>query len=95
MRIVFRIKRPKKHFVGNIAGGVLKESAQKTIFIGKPDVDNLEKFVLDSLNGVLYDGDSQVVTLNATKMYNNEESYLGSTEVFIDKIDENTISTMH
>ena len=32
MRIVFRIKRPKKHFVGNIAGGVLKESAQKNIF---------------------------------------------------------------
>ena len=94
MKIVFRIKRPKKHFVGNIAGGVLKESAPKTIFIGKPDVDNLAKFVLDSLNGVLYDDDSQVVTLNATKMYDNEESYLGSTEVFVDKVDENTLSIM-
>lgn len=35
----------------------------------KADIDNLSKFVLDSLNGVLYDDDKQVVRLNATKSW--------------------------
>ena len=95
LTIIFRMKRPKKHFVNNsVSGGVLKVSAPKVFFIGKPDVDNMAKFVLDSLNGVLYEDDSQVVTLNATKVYDNEESYLGSTEVFVDKMNEEKMSDM-
>lgn len=46
------------------------------------------------MNGVLYEDDSQVVTLNATKIYDNEESYLRSTEVFGHKINKNTMSDM-
>lgn len=35
----------------------------------KPDVDNLLKFVLDCLNGMLIKDDSQVYALSAQKLY--------------------------
>lgn len=38
----------------------------------RPDVDNIAKIVLDSLNGLAYDDDSQVVELNIRKMYAEE-----------------------
>lgn len=38
----------------------------------KPDVDNIAKIVLDSLNGLAYDDDSQVVILTVKKLYANE-----------------------
>ena len=34
-----------------------------------PDVDNLEKFLLDCLTGLLYEDDRQIVELNARKIY--------------------------
>ena len=33
----------------------------------KPDLDNIEKLVLDGLNGVAYEDDSQVIELHARK----------------------------
>ena len=35
----------------------------------RPDVDNIAKIVLDSLNGIAYDDDSQIVELNVKKCY--------------------------
>lgn len=35
----------------------------------KPDIDNLQKLIFDSLNKVLYADDSSVVTCNARKLY--------------------------
>lgn len=35
----------------------------------KPDADNIAKSILDSLNGIAYHDDSQVVKLNVTKQY--------------------------
>lgn len=40
---------------------------------GKPDADNLAKAVLDALNGILYEDDSQVVMLAVTKRYAKAE----------------------
>ncbi|WP_077325749.1 RusA family crossover junction endodeoxyribonuclease [Virgibacillus siamensis] len=37
----------------------------------KPDIDNLSKGILDSLNGIIYKDDSQIVELNATKYYSD------------------------
>lgn len=39
---------------------------------GKPDLDNLAKSVLDSLNGFAFDDDSQVVTLLVRKKYGTD-----------------------
>ena len=37
----------------------------------KPDIDNVEKVVLDSLNGIAYDDDKQVVYIACKKEYAN------------------------
>lgn len=38
----------------------------------KPDIDNIAKAILDSLNGVAYDDDSQVVRLTIEKVYGEQ-----------------------
>jgi len=35
----------------------------------KPDIDNVAKIVLDSLNGIVYKDDTQIVSLHCTKVY--------------------------
>lgn len=39
----------------------------------KPDIDNIVKIVLDSLNGVAYADDKQVVRILAEKIYREDE----------------------
>src|SRR3990167_11124483 len=41
----------------------------------RPDLDNLQKTILDSLNGIGYKDDSQIVRLEATKRY-SEKNYI-------------------
>jgi len=91
MKLVFRLRRPKSHFIAcrpSPEGGRLKKSAPKTLTAGRVDVDNLAKFVLDSLNGVLYADDRQVVSLTCTKIYDFEGSCEGATEIFIKSVDD-------
>jgi len=38
----------------------------------RPDADNIAKIVLDSLNGIAYDDDSQIVELNVKKYYSEK-----------------------
>jgi len=38
----------------------------------KPDLDNVAKIILDSLNGIAYKDDSQVVSLQVDKYYSND-----------------------
>jgi Holliday junction resolvase RusA-like endonuclease len=47
----------------------------------KPDVDNLAKFVLDALTGLLYRDDEQVVKLSAIKLIDTEEPFGGRTVI--------------
>lgn len=64
----FYTQRPKSHFRSN---GQL--SAKATGFpIGRPDVDNMVKFVLDCLNGCTWTDDAQVVTMVALKLFAKE-----------------------
>ena len=37
----------------------------------KPDIDNIEKSILDSLNGLTYDDDSQIISLKGEKRYSD------------------------
>lgn len=51
-----------------------KKKTWETIDQGKrpeirPDIDNIVKVVLDGLNGIAYEDDSQVVEVNAKKVY--------------------------
>jgi len=82
--IAFRMKRPKKHFVGSKQeSGRLREKDSCQITLSKTDVDNLAKFVLDSLIGVMYEDDRQIISLHVTKLFDNDDACLGSTEVCI------------
>jgi len=38
-----------------------------------PDIDNLQKFLLDALKGLCYDDDRQVVSMNALKLYDDHD----------------------
>ena len=42
----------------------------------RPDLDNLIKGVLDALNGVLWDDDAQIASLDADKWYAEEDAIL-------------------
>jgi len=37
--------------------------------IKKPDIDNLQKFILDCMNNIVYKDDAQIVELNSKKLY--------------------------
>ena len=95
MTIVFRMKRPKRHFVGGKPGpGRLRETAPPCTSVTRTDVDNLAKFVLDSMNGLLYHDDRQIASLHVTKLLDNEEECRGSTEVLVRVLKEDDLSTL-
>ena len=86
MHVVFRTKRPKKDFIGGRPGAGRLRCGVAPNQLYPPsriDVDNLAKFVLDSLNGLLYADDRQVVSLHVTKVRDDDGECKGSTEVFM------------
>jgi Holliday junction resolvase RusA-like endonuclease len=52
---------PKKRFKACLEG--LERPCKK------PDIDNIIKAYLDAMNGIVYDDDTQVVSLHSTKVY--------------------------
>lgn len=58
INIEFRKKLPKK--------------PKTNYWTSKPDIDNMIKLVLDALNGVIYDDDSQITKICANKSYGAE-----------------------
>ena len=53
----------------------------------KPDIDNLAKFVMDSLNGVVYRDDAQVVKTTLYKVVDKLPPYEGRTVVQFHEVD--------
>ena len=70
--LLFYFSRPKYHYGTGKNKDSLKDHAP-TWFTKRKDLDNLIKFVLDSLNGQAYFDDSQVVAIHAYKFYTNKE----------------------
>lgn len=92
MTILFRLRRPKSHFVGGKPGpGRLRPSSPQHLHRSRTDVDNLAKFVLDSLNELLYVDDRQVVSLHATKVLDMEGNCEGATEVCMHSVNEDDV----
>ena len=54
--------------------------------IRKPDLDNVIKIVLDALNGHAYGDDTQVVQIDARKLYTPGESHITVTVGRLDEI---------
>ena len=49
----------------------LPKKTKKSTITSRPDLDNLEKPVLDALQGVLFDNDSQIIEQSSRKRYSN------------------------
>jgi len=95
MVVLFRLKRPNLHFVGNKPGhGRLRDSAPSALSPTRTDVDNLAKFVLDSLNGILYEDDRQIHSLYVTKLLDNDGLCQGSTEISCRPLCETDVNTL-
>lgn len=60
LTLAFFMKKPKSY-----------PKTRELYAVKKPDIDKMCRSILDSLKGVFYLDDSQVVSLNATKAYDN------------------------
>ena len=74
LKLVFFMPRPLHHFVGNVrrVDNIRQEFQGEREHWNKPDLDNLTKFVMDSLIGIAYEDDGQVYEIKAKKMYDND-----------------------
>ena len=87
LTITFYMMRPASHFVGGSRTNPIRKTATKANPPLRPDVDNLAKFVLDALEGVVYSDDGQIKTLSATKVRDNYGQCTGRTHVFVTQVD--------
>ncbi|KAL3916278.1 MAG: hypothetical protein SGILL_005248 [Bacillariaceae sp.] len=95
MSIIFRMKRPKNHFVNSKPGpDRLKKTAPSQVSVIRTDVDNLTKFVLDSMNEVLYEDDRQIMSIHVTKLLDNDGDCEGSTEVLLRSMDDSDVESI-
>lgn len=56
---------------------------QKKLHTQKPDLDNLEKYILDCCNKILYEDDSQIVKIKSSKQWAEQ----ARTEIRIKKME--------
>ena len=93
--LIFTMQRPKYHYVAcDPNKKKLKDSAPQKIYVAKKDVENRAKFVLDSLNGIVYKDDAQIVHLSAFKVYADVETNLGCTHINIKVITDEDVQSM-
>ena len=82
--IRFSTRRPNKHFKNGVRdSNRIHDWAKGLSPMGRGDIDNLTKFVLDALNGVAYADDQQVMRTVAEKKYDNRGECGGRTEVWV------------
>lgn len=77
----FFVKRPKGHFGTGRNSVLLKPSAPEFPVQERQDVDNMAKFYLDCMNGIVFGDDRQVVSLSAEKRYGEPK-----TEIIVDEM---------
>jgi len=85
VNIIFMVKTPMDHFVNRDRehGRLKPNSASK--WPSKPDINNLDKFMLDSLQGCIFENDSQVAKQQILKMYDHRPPFNGRTKVLARK----------
>ena len=89
----FFFRRPEYHFLSHrprcFENLKLKYRKEMIPYIHKPDVDNLEKFLFDVLQGIIYKDDRMVCKVSdAAKYYDSEGSCDGRTYIKISLVDE-------
>ena len=71
LSITFYMPRPKNHYRTGKFSHLLKNNAPISHIV-KPDIDNLSKFVMDALQGILWDDDCYINALEARKAYSEK-----------------------
>jgi Holliday junction resolvase RusA-like endonuclease len=83
--IEFFIRTPKNFFINNNREqGRIKPDARSK-WPTKPDLDNLDKFVLDALQGLLFKNDAQIVKQTIVKAYDLQPPFMGRTVIFMQR----------
>jgi len=70
LELSFYFHRPKNHFGTGKNADVLKATAPEW-HTNTPDIDNLQKFVQDSMNKIFYKDDSSICQITARKLYSD------------------------
>lgn len=78
--VIFYLPRPKSHYGTGKNANKLKNSAP-TYVTTNPDIDKILRSALDSLTGIAFRDDSQVVSITARKTYGNPQTVLTIQEV--------------
>jgi len=72
VEIIAWYQRPKSHYGTGRNAGVLKPQFENVWPGTVPDLDNVEKAICDSLNGLVWKDDAQVVDMRSRKFYEDE-----------------------
>ena len=74
---IYVFARPKGHYGTGRNSSKLKASSP-VMYTKKPDIDNIDKILLDSLNGIILKDDAQVIAMDSTKRYagDNEQEHI-------------------
>jgi Holliday junction resolvase RusA-like endonuclease len=80
------MRRPNDRFKNKNRFNSLK-TAMPFARVGVPDIDNLAEFVMDGMNGLVYQDDSQVVKLVVYKLFDSEGGCDGRTSVEVYQFD--------
>jgi len=86
VKIRFLMCRPLTHFKSRDRSRGLRSTAP-VFHTAIPDVNNLVKFVLGGLQGLVFDEDSQVVQLGVSKEFDSEGECLGRTLVTVTAVE--------
>lgn len=81
LELNFYMSRPKSHYGTGKNLTTLKASAPDW-HVGRPDIDNLQKFVQDALNKVYWRDDSIICQVTTRKLYSERPR----TEIIITKL---------
>ena len=81
LELNFYMGRPKNHYGTGKHANTVKASAPEW-HTGRPDIDNLQKFVQDALNGIYWRDDSLICQIVTRKQYSERPR----TEIIITKL---------
>ena len=96
VELEFHRRPPNDDFIANNRQNYFKDRIMKVIFGGfklmfdtkRPDADNLQKFVLDALEGIAYEDDAQVVSIAVKKVLDTNPPCEGRTYICFRKAND-------
>jgi len=71
MIVKFKVKRPSHHYKHTKTEKKLKDNAPTALSVNHKDIDNLCKFFLDVLTGIMYADDKQISILHVARFFDD------------------------